>query len=184
MFDEKEYQRQYRIKHKKKLKRYHKNWRAEHPEKEKGYAKKYRETHGEELAAKQRAERRGPNAPAKRSQTRAYRESSFRTFISQRVYDLKKRKHHGKCSSKYDTEITIDYLVSLWEKQQGRCALTGKKMIHKHNSPYTVSVDRIDSSVGYYEGNVQLVCQSVNLAKNGYSNEEFLYFWRHDEPLV
>ena len=70
--------------------------------------------------------------------------------------------------------------MEIWERQGGRCAISGKKMEHVFGSPYTVSVDRIDSNIGYKKGNLQLVCQSVNYAKNSFTNEEFLYFWNND----
>ena len=39
-----------------------------------------------------------------------------------------------------------------------------------------ISIDRIDSSVGYVRGNVQLVCDIVNRMKQNLSQEE-LYKW-------
>lgn len=71
-------------------------------------------------------------------------------------------------------------MAFLWDQQQGRCAITGKKLEHRFGTPYTGSIDRIDSSIGYFEGNVQIVCQSINFAKNNYTNEQFLYFLEHE----
>jgi hypothetical protein len=34
------------------------------------------------------------------------------------------------------------------------------------------SLDRIDSSKGYIEGNIEFVCLAINYAKNGFSKEE------------
>ena len=39
-----------------------------------------------------------------------------------------------------------------------------------------ISIDRIDSSVGYVRGNVQFVCDIVNRMKSDLSQEE-LYEW-------
>lgn len=71
--------------------------------------------------------------------------------------------------------------MSLWHIQEGRCTLTKKKMTHKFNCLFSVSVDRIDSEKGYIQGNVQLLCQGINYAKNKYSNQEFLTFWELEE---
>ena len=39
-----------------------------------------------------------------------------------------------------------------------------------------ISIDRINSSLGYIRGNVQLVCDAVNVMKSN-STEEELYQW-------
>lgn len=72
-----------------------------------------------------------------------------------------------------EVSIDFDYLWALWESQQGRCALTGLHLGHRFNAPLAVSIDRKDSTQGYVPGNVQLVCQWVNRAKNNMSNEDF-----------
>lgn len=38
------------------------------------------------------------------------------------------------------------------------------------------SLDRIDSSKGYIEGNVEFVCSAINLAKNNFSKEAMVSF--------
>lgn len=40
--------------------------------------------------------------------------------------------------------------------------------------PNCLSIDRIDSSRGYVEGNIQLVCHAVNLAKNSWPQDVFI----------
>ena len=58
----------------------------------------------------------------------------------------------------------------LWEEQEGRCALTGQKFDLRSNEDGgnqedRVSLDRIDNSIGYAEGNIQLVTQFANRAR-------------------
>jgi hypothetical protein len=72
-----------------------------------------------------------------------------------------------------DVQIDADYLMGLWEKQGGRCALTAIPMAHQFNNPNSASVDRICSNGGYVPGNVQLLCKWVNRAKNNMSNSQF-----------
>ena len=84
--------------------------------------------------------------------------------------------HHIKLANRVKgTPIGIDitYLRELYKTQNGRCALTGLGMTHKFHDLKSISVDRIQSNLGYISGNVQLVCRWVNLAKNTHSNEEF-----------
>jgi len=68
--------------------------------------------------------------------------------------------------------ITYEYIKELYEKADGKCAVTGLQMQHVWNNLYSISCDRIDSSQGYIHGNVQLVCKWVNLAKNTHSNDD------------
>jgi hypothetical protein len=73
--------------------------------------------------------------------------------------------------------ISLDELENLWFKQNGKCALTGWDLtmtLGKGVVNTNCSLDRIDSSIGYFKGNVQLVCRSANVAKNNLSMSEFL----------
>jgi hypothetical protein len=65
-------------------------------------------------------------------------------------------------------------LFDLWEKQKGLCAYTKLPLLAAANQLNTISLDRIDSSVGYVVGNIQLVCAAVNKMKQEYAEEAFL----------
>lgn len=67
-------------------------------------------------------------------------------------------------------------LLDLWEKQQGLCAYTKLPLFAAANQLNTVSLDRIDSSIGYVVGNIQLVCAAINKMKQEYPEEVFLLF--------
>lgn len=69
-------------------------------------------------------------------------------------------------------EVEVDFLEFLWEQQNGKCALTGVEMTYKFGSLFAASPDRIDSSVGYVIGNIQLVCKAVNIAKGSASDAD------------
>lgn len=43
-------------------------------------------------------------------------------------------------------------------------------------NPYGASVDRIDSDLGYIEGNVQFVCYAVNLMRSNWNMNVFKSF--------
>jgi hypothetical protein len=67
----------------------------------------------------------------------------------------------------------------------GLCALTGYPLLHCHaednlttSALFNASVDRVDSSLGYVVGNVQLVGTRINLMKGDKSNDEFWSFCR------
>ena len=70
--------------------------------------------------------------------------------------------------------LTLDYLLSLWNEQNGICTLSGMQMTferYKGRIPTNVSVDRIDKDKGYIIGNVQLVCMACNQIKSDWSEE-------------
>lgn len=73
-----------------------------------------------------------------------------------------------------------EYLIGLWEEQEGCCALSGRVFDLKRprknetvraNAP---SLDRIKPNKGYVKGNVRFVCYQVNTALNEYGEEALL----------
>ncbi len=84
-------------------------------------------------------------------------------------------KHTNK-SKQHICTITHKYLIDLLLQQDYKCAISKVELLHEKRNLQSVSIDRIDSSKGYIEGNIQLVCRTMNLAKNNYSNSEMLNF--------
>jgi hypothetical protein len=70
--------------------------------------------------------------------------------------------------------IDLDFVLALWDKQEGRCAITGVPMTHVFGHLDAASIDRIDSKLGYTPSNVQLICQWVNKAKGAHTNDEMI----------
>ena len=74
--------------------------------------------------------------------------------------------------------LTLNYLMTLWNKQKGRCSITNVPMTHikgRGKVDTNVSVDRIDSNIKKYEkGNLQLVCYRVNMMKSNMKTDNFL----------
>jgi hypothetical protein len=150
-------------------------WRKNNHDKILGYGKKRREKHRETINAKARAKRLEDGTHI-RAIEKTNRESSIANFLSWK-WSQTRSKRHGKTGAKYQKTITTEYLLNLWFKQSGRCAITGKPMAYKSGNLASVSIDRIDSNIGYIEGNVQLVCQAINLGKGAHTNQEIIAFW-------
>lgn len=70
--------------------------------------------------------------------------------------------------------LTIEYLLELFNSQGGLCALTGEPLSLRS----TASVDRIDNTKGYEIGNVWWTTKIANRLKNNYSMEELLHLCR------
>lgn len=74
-------------------------------------------------------------------------------------------------------DVTIEYIWKLFEKQNRKCALSGLDLFFgPANYPMetNASLDRIDSSRGYVEDNVQWVHKDVNLMKRSFSQKYFI----------
>lgn len=71
-------------------------------------------------------------------------------------------------------------VVSLYEKQNGKCALTGRTLIYgsKGQQRDSLSIDRIEPALGYVNGNVRLVTYQANMARGMFSDEELMSFCR------
>jgi len=74
-------------------------------------------------------------------------------------------------------QLSLPMLQNMLKKQNGLCALSGVPMTwgsNKGRVPTHISIDRIDSSLGYEENNIHLVCMVVNIMKNKLTMNEFI----------
>lgn len=85
---------------------------------------------------------------------------------------------------KGETNITLEYLKELWEKQSGLCPFTGWELILPKgssysgdpNSMYRASIDRIDNDKGYVKGNVRFISVIANYCRNTFTDEDVKLF--------
>jgi hypothetical protein len=80
-----------------------------------------------------------------------------------------------------DSCVCTQVLCDLWKEQDGRCALTERKMTHVRGQGHVftnVSIDRIDSTVGYTRDNIRLVCRGTNIMKAAMSDDELRHWCR------
>ena len=77
-----------------------------------------------------------------------------------------------------DFNLTKEYVYKLFLEQQDKCALSGVDITlptRWNGSDYTASLDRIDNTKGYIKGNVQWLHKHVNIMKNSFPQEMFIY---------
>jgi hypothetical protein len=78
--------------------------------------------------------------------------------------------------------VTKEYIWNLFVAQKRKCKYTGLPIFFSRNNIEhamghgTASLDRIDPSKGYIEGNVQWVHKRVNIMKGNMLEQEFLDF--------
>lgn len=97
----------------------------------------------------------------------------FLTLISAARCRARKRGH--------EHDLDIEWALSSWEAQKGRCAITGipldietpLRTTSKDLSPFAPSLDRIDCDLGYTKANTRIVCVAANLAMNRFGADVF-----------
>jgi hypothetical protein len=100
-------------------------------------------------------------------------EALLATRIRQTKYDCKKRRN-------LEFDLDLEYLVDLYNKQNGKCALSGWNLEcetggewYGNKNPRVCSIDRKDNSKGYIKGNVHLTCSYVNNLRGPMPLKEF-----------
>jgi len=118
------------------------------------------------------------------------KESDYAAYKAQVAQDLRRSLNESVTYARrrardndLDIDITVDDLMELWRKTDGRCVMSNKPMsletgTVKNRNMMKVSIDRKDSTVGYTKNNIQLVCYMYNAGKNSSTDEETLEFWR------
>lgn len=74
-------------------------------------------------------------------------------------------------------KISIEQCWKLFLKQKRKCALSGLNLrfpTHRQDYDQSASLDRIDSSKGYFINNIQWVDKRINMMKQSFSQEEFI----------
>lgn len=98
----------------------------------------------------------------------------LRTFWNKVIWAANKRN--------LEFNISFEYAIQLLELQNYTCKLSGiiicfaKDYVSHSHGETTASLDRIDSSKGYIEGNVQWVHKDINRMKQEFSQEKFLEY--------
>lgn len=83
-------------------------------------------------------------------------------------------KHNAKIRG-FRLEVTNKFLWELFLKQNRKCALSGLPIQFTLNKcEKTASLDRIDSSKGYTEDNIQWIHKDINLMKNNFDEIHFI----------
>lgn len=99
------------------------------------------------------------------------------------------KRHSSKVSKGRECNITLQDLKDTWDRQDGICPYTGWVLINPPSTysyysdefikaPNRASLDRIDCSKGYVNGNIQFVAYIANIAKNDFDDESLIQFCR------
>lgn len=89
--------------------------------------------------------------------------------LSQKYFN---RVRHRASNRGLEFKITKEFLIEIFNPT---CALSTLPIeLNRNPDKQSASLDRIDSNIGYIEGNVQWVHKDVNMMKGIYSQEYFI----------
>lgn len=115
-----------------------------------------------------------------------WREENYQDVKNQLAFlraNLIRAANRGNASQ--EIKVSLDYVYHVGASQDFLCALTGDELeftrggqywMGKWCNPYSCTIDRIDSSKGYVEGNIQLITWKANCLKQHLDNQEFIDF--------
>jgi len=97
-------------------------------------------------------------------------------YLSRKYTHLKHTRN--KFNPEMEWHIEREDLMALWEKQDGRCAVTNLFMNHHSDigDLKNASLDRLDNDDGYNKKNIRLVCSAVNRMRGSLTESEF-HWW-------
>lgn len=105
------------------------------------------------------------NNAISRAKVNANIESRAKIFLRNAKNSANKRKQ--------EFSLEINDIVDFWNKQNKICAYSGLEMTLEAGKLNTVSIERIDSNIGYTKENTILVCQAINRMKSNFTYEDF-----------
>lgn len=98
----------------------------------------------------------------------------YKATMMGRIRTLLARAKHAAKHRGHEFTLTPVKLLDIWLTQNGRCYYSGLPMNFTTKHPHLVSVERLDNSLGYVDGNVVLACWCVNRARNILTKDQLL----------
>lgn len=101
-------------------------------------------------------------------------DNDFGKFLD---YKLSNTKNNAE-QRNLDCDIKKEDIIEIYKKQKGKCVFTKNKLTfdRKSTRKSDLSIDRIDSTKGYTNTNIQLVENRVNISKSDISNVDYIEY--------
>ncbi len=167
------------------LKKYREEYRRKNAVMISERAKKWRKAHIEHLKESKAAYYAEHKEIIKKRSSDYSRNNRDKVSAMKRRYayrDIKSRLRQGlkrlietdkKRGRAIDTNVTLEYLLSIYDIQNGVCAATGLPLLPDRHHLCAASIDRIDNAKGHIVGNIQLVCKWANIGRGQHTVVEF-----------
>lgn len=150
------------------------SWKERNPEKvralKRKWAKGWRDRNPDEAKRRDKA-----RYPAEREQRIKTSKAYWRTPTGRAGQICNKAKGRAKRKG-LEYSITKEYVLEKMEA--GHCEVTGLPFVlGLKRGPYSPSLDRIDSTIGYTEDNTRLVLWAINVGCSDWGLEEAKRIW-------
>jgi hypothetical protein len=107
----------------------------------------------------------------RRKEIRRAQPRTLEQWISEAVNVARYRSPHP-------CDLTTEYMVDLWYRQDGRCYYSGRQLVppkyKRGREPFSASIDRLVPAQGYVQGNVVWAAWCCNAGKNALSVAEYV----------
>ena len=104
--------------------------------------------------------------------TKHKQKTNLKSWIGHRLSTAKFRADR----SGGDFDLDTDFMVELWQKQDGLCFYTKIPLSFTRKDMCTASIDRVDSSRSYVRDNVVWCCKAINFMKSNYDYKDLVNF--------
>jgi len=99
----------------------------------------------------------------------------YKTWVSKNLVRVRfLSAKHRSIRKNIPFEITEEFILRKLKEQDGRCYISKQKLTFKENDWYGLSLDRLDSNIGYTKDNTVIVTKFVNTSKNILSLDEYI----------
>lgn len=91
--------------------------------------------------------------------------NTFNGFFSKLLSAARTNSNHRLSSGRIEAgvcNIIREDLITIWNRQNGKCYYSGIQMIPQPNSNWQCSLERFDNNKGYTTDNISLVCLEFN----------------------
>ena len=113
-----------------------------------------------------------------REQLMEYKKNLPHKTLNGRMSRLHTNSRQRAISKGWDYDLDSKFLIDLWYKQDGKCAITKQTMLitsdESRTRSHVVSLDRIDNSKGYVRDNVWLTTAKVNYMRGVMDMDDFI----------
>ncbi len=149
------YDKVYKKANKERIARIQKIWRENNKERVKEYSKRYYERYKQEHGTYYSKEWAQNNQEKVAKTKRNFRDKHYeepKYWISEKISYWRSKYPEVK------SDLTTEYLLNIWNEQDGKCYYTGEPMIFGARQgkaiPNSASLDRLIPELGYVKGNV------------------------------
>lgn len=102
------------------------------------------------------------------------RQRNVNAFLGAAINRLQRKARIRPDQLRNQCNLDLDHILELYRSTGGQCAITNIPMAHRFGLLNSISIDRLDNSIGHLNGNIHLVCKFVNLGRRQHNLNDFI----------